>query len=210
MDFNSVEQVLKQLEKQPGWEHFRAYRQLLNAWHNSVNKNTVNHTRPLYIKRQVLWVATNSASRAQELSFQRYGLLKKLNQQLPFVLKDIRFSSSGYTTTNNTENIRQILFTVSQQQKPPKSKSSLRNSLTPRRNIEDVKNNHSSSEKAKIAAKRWLAAIEENIQNPALSPCPNCQAATPTGELKRWNSCYVCVAQKWAKEYQMPSSTKSE
>ncbi len=84
MHFNSVEQILTQLEQQPGWEKFREYRQLLKYWDNTVNQQIGEHTRPLYITRQVLWVATSSAARAQELSFQRYSLLKRLNKQLTF------------------------------------------------------------------------------------------------------------------------------
>lgn len=187
---NSVEKILNQLEKQPGWEKFRAYRQILQVWQDSVAKNTVNHTRPLYVSRQILWVATDSASRAQELSFQRYALLKKLNQQLPFTLKDIRFSASGFTTTNHVESKSEVLFTVSQQQKY----------LKPKSNLNTVENNHSASEQAKIAARRWLDAIEENIQSPALIPCPLCQSPTPSGEMERWSCCYICAAQKLAKD----------
>ena len=74
----------------------REYRQLLKCWHNTVNQTTAQHTRPLHITLSVFWVATSSAARAQELTFQRYTLLKRLNQQLPFTIKDIRFTTSGW------------------------------------------------------------------------------------------------------------------
>ena len=115
MHFNSVEQILAQLEQQPGWEKFKEYRQLLKCWNNSVDRTTAKHTRPLYITRQVLWVAASSAARAQELSFQRYTLLKRLNKQLPFVLKDIRFSSSQWHQKQQPE--KQVMFDTRKQQK---------------------------------------------------------------------------------------------
>ena len=203
--FNSVEQVLRQLEKQPGWEKFRDYRQLLKAWHNTVSQNTAQNTRPLHIARQVLWVATNSASRAQELSFQRYTLLKRLNQQLPFTLKDIRFSSSGFYQTTPVEDTRKILFTITQQQKSQESKNNLREIPITKTETDNTRKENLAPAKAKIAAKRWLKAIEQNSQNSSLTSCPICGAPTPTGELERWASCYLCIAQKWSKEYRPPT-----
>lgn len=192
MYFNSVEQILTQLEKQPGWEKFRDYRQLLKCWHNTVNQNTAKHTRPLHITRQVLWVATSSAARAQELSFQRYTLLKRLNKQLPFTLKDIRFSSSQWHQKTYLDT-NEILFSTSK----PKSKKTTSNIG---KQINSSRNTNSVTE-AKIAAKRWL----ETISKSSSLSCPNCGAFTPTGEIERWNCCYLCVAQKWSKEYRPPT-----
>ena len=205
MHFNSVEQVIAQLEKQPGWEKFRDYRQLLKAWNKVVNKNTVNHTRPLHISRQVLWVATNSASRAQELSFQRYTLLKRLNKQLPFTLKDIRFSSSGWHQTTHKKETNKIIFTIARQQKSAKSKNNLTNLSIGDRELENDRAKIAPAVKAKIAARRWLNAIDRNSQKSSLLSCPTCDSITPTAELERWNSCYLCVAQKWSKEYRPPT-----
>lgn len=210
MHFNSVEQVLKQLEQQPGWEKFRDYRQVLKAWDNTVNQNIAKHTRPLYINRQVLWVATKGASRAQELSFQRYTLLKRLNKQLPFVLKDIRFSSSGFHHTPNIQDEKKILFTISQQDRSQKSKNNLSNLLFSDREIENTSGKNSPQAKAKAAAKHWLGTINQNSQNSSLSPCFICNASTPIGELERWNSCYLCIAQKWSKEYKPATFPESK
>ena len=207
MHFNSVEQILAQLEKQPGWEKFRDYRQLLKVWDNVVNQNTAQNTRPLHISRQVLWVATNSASRAQELSFQRYTLLKRLNQQLPFALKDIRFSSSGFYQTKNAPEIKQILFTVREQQSN-KSKNNLRNLQVGKEGLENGAGKNNTQAQAKNAAKQWLKAIAENTTNSSLSACSICNALTPSAELERWNSCYLCIAKKWSEEYRPPTFPK--
>ena len=207
MHFNSVEQILAQLEQQPGWEKFRHHRQLLQVWHNSVSKNIAEHTRPLYVNRQILWVATNSASRAQELSFQRYTLLKKLNQQLPFVLKDIRFSASGLKQTQNVKETEKILFTISQENQLPKSKDNFRNLAIAQPKIDNDENKNNLSVKAKVAAKRWIKTIEQNAQDSSSPLCSICGVSTPIEEIKRWNCCYLCVAQKWSREYQTPTSS---
>ena len=198
MLFNSVEQILIQLEQQPGWEKFREYRQLLQCWNDVVSQNIAKHTRPLYITRQVLWVATSSAARAQELSFQRYTLLKKLNKQLPFVLKDIRFSSSRWHQPTQQQSTEQILFTLSDRHR---SKAKLGSTVV---NQEDrQKSNPPSSSTAKDAAKRWLKAIEQNSSR--FISCPNCGSPTPTSEIERWNLCYHCIAQQWSQKYRPPS-----
>ena len=204
MNFDSIEKILNQLAKQPGWSKFRDYQQLLKCWHSSVNQNTAQHTRPLYIARQVLWVATDSAARAQELSFQRYALLKRLNRQLPFTLKDIRFSSSGWHQKNYLLNSSEIFFKVSQQQSEPKASE-------PKIVTKSIQNNIDSSspaEKAKLAAQSWLERVEQN--SASWLSCPICNAPTSTREIDRWNSCYLCVSQKWSQEYRPPTFPESK
>ena len=190
MHFDSLDKILSQLEQQPGWEKFRLHRQLLKSWDACVSKNIALHTRPLYISRQVLWVATSSAARAQELSFQRYSILKKLNRQLPVVLKDIRFSSSQWHQTRPSQNNspKTTIFNLSKQHKA-KSKSIPSSS----------KKKNADSTDAKLAVQRCLQAIAQN--SASLSACPNCDAPTPIEEIQRWNSCCHCVAQKWSEKY---------
>ena len=205
MHFNSVEQILSQLEKQPGWSKLRDYRQLLNCWQNTVNKNTAQHTRPLHITRQVLWVATSSAARAQELSFQRYTLLKRLNKQLPFILKDIRFSSSGWYQTTYDENASEILFKISEEQK---SKNKTNNLDIADKRIENNIDRSAPTARAKQAAQRWLDKLNQNSSS--WLACPQCNSPTSRGEIKRWNLCYLCVSQKWSQEYRPPTFPESK
>lgn len=204
MFFDSIEQILARLEQQPGWEKYRDYRQLLKCWHNTVSRNTAQHSRPLYITRQVLWVATSSAARAQELSFQRYSLLKKLNHQLPFTLKDIRFSTSQWHQTTEQDSIEQTLFSISSKQK---SKINLTYSKVvdkrAKSNNQESQGTLSPAAKAKAAAERWLETVKQN--SASFPSCPKCDAPTPIGEIERWNLCYLCVAQKWSQEYRPPT-----
>ena len=197
MHFNSVEQILTQLEKQPGWEKFREYRQLLKCWHSTVNRTTAEHTRPLYIARQVLWVAASSASRAQELSFQRYTLLKRLNKQLPFTLKDIRFSSSQWHQTQQP-NTQSAVFNISERQKSQVNTSSPNNTSQT-----GDRPSVSASTTAKDAARRWLETLKQTSSS--LLSCPNCHSPTPKEEIERWNLCHHCIAAKWSEEYRPPT-----
>ena len=201
MHFNSVEQILTQLEQQPGWEKFREYRQLLKCWSNTVNSNTAKYTRPLYVSRQVLWVATSSAARAQELSFQRYTLLKRLNKQLTFTLKDIRFSDSKWHQEISPHDDRPEIFSLSDRHKfqatPAKASIIDRSAIN-----RDKLSTASASERAKDAARSWLTTLQHN--SPSLT-CSNCGAATSNQEIERWNSCYHCAARKWSEEYRPPT-----
>ncbi|MGF1587901.1 MAG: DUF721 domain-containing protein [Pleurocapsa sp.] len=200
---------MSQLEQQPGWEKFREHRQLLQCWQNSVNQQTLKHTRPLYITRQVLWVATSGAARAQELSFQRYSLLKRLNKQLTFNLKDIRFSSSGWHQTTSQPEIKPSLFSITNQQK---SEIALR-PIVEEQEAENSQNeivplsaSASASARAKNAAERWLKTLEHKSSSWLF--CPGCNSLTPKGEIERWNLCYHCIAQKWSEEYHSPNFTQ--
>lgn len=190
---------MTQLEQQPGWEKFREHRQLLMCWPKVVGASNSSHTRPLYINRQVLWVATSTSARAQELSFQRYALLKKLNKQLSFTLKDIRFSSSQWHQAPVQVNPELNIFSISDKYKllasSPASKALSK---------EQKKGKKTTSvTKAKAAVECCLETIRQNSL--LFSSCPKCKVSTPEEEIKRWNSCYHCVAQKWSQEYRPPT-----
>lgn len=212
MHFDSVEQILQKLEQQPGWEKFREYRQLLKCWTNTVDLNTAKHTRPLYISRQVLWVATSSAVRAQELSFQRYSLLKRLNQQLTFKLRDLRFSSCQWhqyearSQDRSSHTSQQSLFKSDRQKTP----TAVNHPLV----LQELQKSHGSSLKhsspadAKSAVQKCLETLKQRQQFSAI--CPLCDAPTPQGELNRWNSCYLCTAQKFYQEYRAIPFSESE
>ncbi|MEL6928222.1 MAG: DUF721 domain-containing protein [Cyanobacteria bacterium J06600_6] len=230
MRLNSVEQVLKQLETQPGWEKFRQYRQLLKCWEQTVDRHTAQHTRPLHINRQILYVATNSAARAQELSFQRYALLKRINQHLTLRIEDIRFSSSQWHQKTYELQTQPPLFTIADfQEKSDRQTTradvikselqkltSLRNQiktnisdsleLPERRKTDKIESiDMSAQNRAKNAALRWLKSTEERTASASTSFCPKCQAIASNKELARWGFCHHCVAQQWNKEYRPPT-----
>ncbi|MEL7418050.1 MAG: DciA family protein [Cyanobacteria bacterium J06555_3] len=206
LHFNSVDKILAQLENQPGWEKFRAHRQLLKCWEQVVNQQTAQYTRPLYITRQILYVATSGAARAQELSFQRYTLLKRLNQQLTFDLKDIRFSSSGWHQKTYSHSEQPTLFTISDRHKSKSLLNPVAAAKQKDKKQEEVKT--SPQDRAKEAVQLWLKAIKQ--RELVTVPCPSCNSPTATGELARWQMCHHCAAQKWSEEYRVPSFSKPE
>ena len=202
--FNSIEQILAKIQQQPGWEQYQQYCQLLECWQNTVTQITAKYTRPLYIKREVLWVATSSSARAQELSFQRYYLLKKLNSQLPFSLKDIRFSASGWNTTIEPNQKQDAI--VNKNQKPAtnlNSKKNLKRSpVVEPEKIDSKPSINKLTLSPQAAVRRWieLASARSNEFN----SCPQCGSPTPEAELKRWNLCHHCIAKEWSIKYRPP------
>ena len=190
MFFSSLEQTLAQITNQPGWEKYQQYRQLLECWQKIVSKKIAQQTRPLYINRQVLWVATSSSVWAQELTLQRYTLLKQLNSQLAFSLKDIRFSPSQWQQTGD----RNLLAQNSQDRHSlHPSYISINTAQIDADNLPLVNND------PQAVVQRWLNVLQKRGAN--LSLCPQCHSPTPEGELKRWFLCCHCAAKKWSDKY---------
>ena len=187
MSFNSLARLLEAIEKQPGWETYSQYRRLLGCWSEVVGEKVAPQTRPLYIARQVLWVATSSSVLAQELSLQRYSLQKKLNAHLPQPLADIRFSSAKWHSQTTT---RASAFSNSSSSDEQEHPSQLETAA-------DLSSLNLTEESDPQAAfQRWAEIIRRRSR--ALPPCPQCQAPTPPGELQRWQVCACCAAKQWA------------
>jgi predicted nucleic acid-binding Zn ribbon protein len=213
LHLDSIEQILTQLEIQPGWEKFRAHRQLLKCWSQVVNQQTAQHTRPLYINRQILYVATSSSARAQELAFQRYTLLKRLNQQQQLILeikdeiKDIHFSSFQWHQLTYSQETQVALFTISVRQKIKIVPAQL-NGIKQDNKAENRNNHLSSQERAKNAAQRCLRTIK--LRSEVALTCPQCGSVCSQAELNRWNLCHHCVAHKCSAEYRPPTFPEQE
>jgi predicted nucleic acid-binding Zn ribbon protein len=180
MSFSSLDRLLDELKKQPGWEAQRQYCHLLECWQSVVSEKVAQHARPLYISRQVLWVATFSAVWAQNLSLQRYSLLKKLNTLLSEPLSDIRFSSAQWHKAKPSSG------------SPTADTGSYPSAIAPQ-----ITASVSTSEKAKTpqeAFQRWAAIIK--ARSHSLPTCPQCQSPTPPGELQRWTVCAYCATKQ--------------
>lgn len=180
MSFKSVEEILKFVTSSPGWETYHQYCHLVECWRSLISPKVSTHTRPLYISRQVLWVATSSAAWAQNMSLQRYSLLKRLNPMLDEPLDDIRFSSALWhnvpqSTTDGTQE------STSKQPHPSDIPPDL---------ISDEKDASSNNAHPQASFERWIEKMRLRAQN--LPPCPLCQSPTPPGELERWNCCALC------------------
>jgi predicted nucleic acid-binding Zn ribbon protein len=189
MSFDSLDRILEALAKQPGWQVQQQFRLLLQCWETVVSDQIAQQTRPLYISRHVLWVATSSSVWAQNLSLQRYSLLQKLNKLLTEPLVDIRFSTAQWF---NSKRLATSESQLSQLEKHPSTFETNAALALPELSPEKTT--------PETAFQRWAAIIAARSQN--LSLCPRCQCPTPPGELERWAVCAYCAAKQWSSEQQ--------
>ena len=96
MSFHSLERLLEDLERQPGWEQYRLYRQTLQSWSTLVGPNLARVSRPVKLVRNVLYVATSSSVVAQDLTMKRYDLLEQIDRHLQANFVDLRFSPAKW------------------------------------------------------------------------------------------------------------------
>lgn len=176
MSLYSLDKILAAITQQAGWQEYRHYYQVLQLWPKIINPLLESQTRPFSLDRGILSVATSSAALAQELSLQRYGLLKRLNSQLETPLGDIRFSAARWQqdsqlipleaiATNSLREHPSYVAPEKPEENPPQSASL-----------------QSWSEKIRHRHRSWPI-------------CPRCQSPTPPRELERWQCCAFCFAQ---------------
>jgi predicted nucleic acid-binding Zn ribbon protein len=176
MSLHSLDKILAAITQKAGWEEYRHYYQVLELWPKIINPRLVEQTRPFSLGRGVLSVATSSAVLAQELSLQRYSLLKRLNGQLEVEITDIRFSSARWH--ENSDPIpREAIALTSIQEHP----------------CYVTKEMQSENPDQKASLQSWVEKIRQRSQSWPI--CPLCQSPAPPGELKRWHCCAFCFAQ---------------
>lgn len=183
MTFQAINSILEAIAKQPKWEKQRQYHQLVQCWQKVVNDRVAQNTRPLYLQREILWVATSSSVWAQNLALQRLTLLKKLNQFLDQPIIDIRFSSARWYQKNQSNS-----YDTSILSQHPSSLNIEADLFT----FTDISIPNTPQE----AFLKWKQVIER--RSPYLSICPYCQSPTPEGELKRWQMCSCCITKKFS------------
>jgi predicted nucleic acid-binding Zn ribbon protein len=183
MTFQSLNHILTTIAKQPNWEKQRQYHHLIQCWQKVVNDKVAQHTRPLYLQRQILWIATSSSVWAQNLALQRYPLLKKLNQLLDEPILDLRFSPARWAQKHQSDS--EGMPSLSQHPSALNLDSEL---LSPPA--------REPATTPQEAFQRWAEVIKKRSLH--LPPCPCCQCPTPEGELKRWQMCACCAAKKFS------------
>ncbi|WP_013323471.1 DUF721 domain-containing protein [Gloeothece verrucosa] len=187
MSFESISEIINFVEQQPGWEMVRLYRHIQRCWSTLVGSRVAAHTRPLFVQRQVLWVATSSSAWAQNLSLMRYSLLKKLNAQLSEPLSDIRFSpASWYNSLQIDDGEDQAQANLREQH--PSFVSREQDLIKPEQSP-------SLSDDPQAVFEHWVQKMQQNHQH--LPLCPSCHCPTPRGELQRWSVCSYCATKEW-------------
>ncbi|WP_416674309.1 DUF721 domain-containing protein [Egbenema bharatensis] len=185
MPFTSLTQVLGGLENQDKWEKRRQFRQLSHCWTEVVGVAVAAQTRPLYVQRQVLYVATSSSVWAQNLAFERQRILEKLNAKLSYTLTDIRFSTAQWQLPKKRSAIASesdILW----QDHP--------SHVTIRAHSQSAHAPKSLSTDPQTAFQTWASTLRDRTRS--LPTCPVCQCPTPPGELQRWSICALCAAKR--------------
>jgi predicted nucleic acid-binding Zn ribbon protein len=191
MSFRSLHQVLGFLESQASWKGRRQFQQLLACWAELVGPAVAAQTRPVGIQRRVLQVATSSSVWAQNLAFERFRILEKLNARLPLGLTDIRFSSAQWqadygnaVSTTASDAIGMWRDHPSRLADAPMAHPSTPETIDPH-----------------TAFRNWARRMRARSQH--LPLCPACHSPTPVGELERWSVCSLCAAQQFG-DYHPP------
>ncbi|MGB3205619.1 MAG: DciA family protein [Crinalium sp.] len=185
MSFESINNILGALENQAEFQKITLFRRLLRCWASVVGTAAISHTRPISISRDVLFVATSSSAWSNNLSLQRYRLLKQLNAQLHIRLIDIRFSTAQW---------QDVVGQGNYEDEREKSLISQHPSW-----VGDVVSLQGEIEQPKVtdaytAFENWAKRVKERSHQ--LPLCPQCQCPTPTGELQRWGVCSLCTSKQ--------------
>lgn len=180
MSFQSLQQVLGVLEHRDSWKKRQQFRQLVVCWVEVVGIAVAAQTRPLFIQRQVLQVATSSSAWAQNLAFERCRILEKLNARLPDTLIDIRFSTAQWQSSEHSS--------------PKPSESSILWQSHPSQILPAPRLPHAPplARDPQTAFQHWAKTVRDRSRH--LPACPVCHSPTPPGELDRWSVCSLCAA----------------
>ncbi len=183
MTLNPLESVLKQVMHQKAWQHQRRLQTITTLWQQLLPTKTKENSYPHSIKDNTLFIATSNDTWSQHLSLQRLNIQKKLNTQLPpeAAIENIRFNSAHWHQ-------KPAYSPLADPDSPHPSRTSPRFPRT-----KQTPNQSPSS-----AVRAWVQQQQQQLKDQPT--CPECHASTPAGELKRWQMCRCCVAQKWHRE----------
>lgn len=209
MDIQPLNGILNGIGSGDEWDNQRLLQRLITQWHGIVGSTVSKHSRPLEIHNGVLQVATSTAVWAQNLSFERRRILKKLNSRPDFKLlglKEIRFSTAQWHSRPGSQGARPIdkrLHSYHQQLQWQQHPSRM-----PPPEDESLPANPAQS--APQAFARWSHRRQQQVRQVPL--CPQCQTPAPQGELQRWGLCAFCMTQQWqaVKEANHPDGSEGE
>ncbi len=183
MTLTSLDHLLQVIAKRPQWDEYRRYLEICDIWSTIVPENAASHSQPLYVQRDILWIATSSSVWAQQLSFQSYSLLKQLNHHLfSSPLRKLRFSPAQWHPHQDHK-----------QPLPSEKVQSFFSYVDAVPSLE--KSPQTVTQTPEEAFQRWNDAIAQHLKT--LPLCPQCHCRTPSIELERWSKCYLCITQHW-------------
>ena len=177
MTLYSIDKLLNQILSQPQWDKQRRYHELTKFWYQVVNHRVAQHSRPVSLRDEVLFIATSSSAWAQDLNLQRRSFIVKINRRVESPIKDLHFSPVKWyqnrpISVDREDDTKEHPSTII-----PKSSF----------NLLPVDNPQEALEK-------WLEIIKKRATTWEI--CPSCRTNCPKGELKRWGICAVCFQQE--------------
>lgn len=92
----SIAAITVEIQNQPGWEGVRDWGMIVRAWADTVSPAIASRSRPRSLSKEILTIATNSASLAHQLTFGRKALCQRLNTHLSLSIVDLRFAPIGF------------------------------------------------------------------------------------------------------------------
>ncbi len=194
MDIQPLNGILNGIGSGGEWDQQRQLKRLIGQWEAIVGATVAQHSCPLELHNGILQVATSTAVWAQNLSFERRRILKKLNQRAHFKilgLTEIRFSTAQWHNRPGSSGAFQIDKRLNSYQQQ------LQWQQHPSR-LPPLKNERPDPELAKSASQafdRWSQRRQQQVNQ--VPPCPQCQTPTPEGELQRWGICAFCMTEAW-------------
>jgi len=166
----SVGRVLQDLQQSASWRKTRQFLRVLEVWPQCVGEKLCRYCQPQRLSEGMLWVATQDGMWAQQLSYERETIRRKLLDLCPDLkLKEIRFSPNGWNT-------RGAVLTPAQTPVPVPAQTG--------------RFNHPPT---KDPAER-MAQVGEVVRwrQSQWPVCPACRCPTHPASLKRWSKCASC------------------
>jgi predicted nucleic acid-binding Zn ribbon protein len=185
MTMDSLNRLVNAFQQRQRTHPRNDFQRVLVHWAEVVGAVVAAKTRPLQLQNRTLWVAVPASVWAQNLSFERHLLLQKLNPHLSVPLRDIRFSTAGWSGDRPTLPVLEM-----QQQLEAWENHPSRLPISPV--ARPVLSNASAH-----AQFRHYATWRQQ-QNDQLPLCRSCHCPTPPGEIERWGCCALCARRCWS------------
>jgi predicted nucleic acid-binding Zn ribbon protein len=181
MALEGLDGLIKGLENQASWRSQQQFRRVLRHWPKAVGFAVASKTRPVSIQQGTLYVAAATAAWAQTLSYERFNILRKLNQHQLSPLKNIRFSTAQWAQQMPQAALKQgNEGAIAQHPSYMGSVPNLPKLPQPT---------------AHEAFQCWAQAIQQMQRDQSF--CTGCRCHCPQGELVRWGVCALCAAKQW-------------
>lgn len=175
-DLHAID-ITSAIQHLPVFPKLKELLEIQQHWSECVPKKAAQHSRVEgFDGKGILCVTVESSVWAQQLTYQRLKIIKRLNRYVSQPIRDIKFSAAKWNQTPWRPHDRTSEHHPSRWHNPDPNREVSPPTDDPQR-----------------ALARFRDTVERRSRH--LPPCPQCGAATPPGELERWGSCCICFNQ---------------